>query len=202
MLTKKDYYLVSIIGFCVAVFSVPIIKNVDLKFLQINWTTFFILAISLVAVSNLALFIASLINERIKIALQVAKFVAVGGFNTLLDWSVLGLLIYLIGFSSGLYYFLFKSVSFIIANFFAYFWNKYWTFQSEKKSDSKEYVSFLIVSVIGLLINASVAYLIVENFSEASSVTPEQLAIIGAAVATVISLVWNFIGYKIFVFKK
>ena len=33
-------------------------------------------------------------------------------------------------------------------------------------------------------------------------VTPEQLANLGAAVATVISLVWNFIGYKIFVFKK
>lgn len=204
MLTKKDYYLISLIGFSIAVFLVPIGKNVvPVKYITyFNLATILILAVVLVAISNLALFVASRLNEKISFALQVAKFVAVGGFNTLLDWSVLAILIYFTGFDSGLYYFLFKSVSFVVANFASYFWNKFWVFQVEKKSDSKEFFSFISVSVIGLLLNASIALVVVESFQWVSVVNSKQLAIIGAGIATIISLVWNFFGYKILVFKK
>ncbi|MCK4635899.1 MAG: hypothetical protein KAT32_03470, partial [Candidatus Moranbacteria bacterium] len=62
--------------------------------------------------------------------------------------------------------------------------------------------NFSVVTGIGFVINVSLASLIVFIFKGTTIVTPEQLANLGAAAATVISLVWNFIGYKIFVFKK
>jgi len=62
------------------------------------------------------------------------------------------------------------------------------------------FLLFLIVSFIGFLINIG----IVTAFSSAVHLTSsadlnKNLAFI---VATCVSLIWNFIGYKIFVFKK
>lgn len=204
MLTKKDYYLVSLIGFSIAVFLMPIGKNVvPVEYISyFNLATILILAIVLVAISNLALFVASRLNEKISFTLQVAKFVAVGGFNTLLDFSVLNLLMFWTGYSDDWRVSLFKGISFVIANFSAYFWNKYWTFQSDKKSNSKEIASFIFVSVCGFLINNGIFSLIVFAFKGTSLVTPELLANLGALLATMVSLVWNFFGYKILVFKK
>lgn len=205
MLTKKDYYLVSLIGFSFALFSVPIIKNLDLESLQgfpMNFRNIVLLVVFFVVFANFALYIASVINKKVKIALQFAKFAAVGAFNTFLDWGVLNLLIMVTGIASGPAYSGFKGISFIIAAISAYFWNKYWTFDSKQETNSEEIVKFSVVTGIGFLINVSLASLIVFVFKGTTVVTPEQLANLGAAVATVVSLVWNFIGYKIFVFKK
>jgi putative flippase GtrA len=204
MLTKKDYYLVSLIGFCIALFSVPIGKNVipESYNFSFSFLSVLVLVIFLVAISNVALFIASWLNEKISFALQVAKFVAVGGFNTLLDFSVLNLLMFWTGYSDDWRVSLFKGISFVIANSSAYFWNKHWAFQSDKESNSKEIVSFIFVSVCGFLINNGIFSLIVFAFKGTSLVTPELLANLGALLATMVSLVWNFFGYKILVFKK
>lgn len=205
MLTKKDYYLVSIIGFCFALFSVPIIKNLDLEILRgfpMNFRNVLFLIIFFVIFANFALYIASVINKKIKIALQFAKFAAVGAFNTFLDWGILNLLIAMTGIAGGFTYAGFKGISFIVAGVSAYFWNKYWTFDSKKETSSEEILSFSVVTGIGFIINVSLATLIVFIFKGTTAVTPEQLANLGAAAATVIALFWNFIGYKIFVFKK
>lgn len=204
MLAKKDYYLVSFIGLCLALFLVPILKNVVPAEYNsyLNSVTITILAVFLIFIANLALFTAALINEKFNFVLQVAKFVAVGGFNTFLDWSVLNLLMFWTGYSDDWRVSLFKGISFVVANFSAYFWNKYWTFQSEKKSDSKEITSFIFVSVCGFLINNGIFSLIIFAFKGTGLVTPELLANLGALLATMVSLVWNFVGYKVFVFKK
>ncbi|MCK4635526.1 MAG: GtrA family protein, partial [Candidatus Moranbacteria bacterium] len=190
MLTKKDYILVSIIGFCFALFSIPIIKNLDLEILRgfsINFRSILFLVLFFTIFANLALYIASVLNEKIKIALQFAKFGAVGAFNTFLDWGVLNLLIMITGISGGLAYSGFKSISFIIAAVSAYFWNKYWTFDSQQETNSEEIFNFSVVTGIGFVINVSLASLIVFIFKGTTIVTPEQLANLGAAAATVIS---------------
>lgn len=61
-------------------------------------------------------------------------------------------------------------------------------------------LSFFIVSLIGFLIN----FFISARFSEAVHLTSntdlnKNLALVAA---TAVSLIWNFVGYKIFVFKK
>lgn len=61
-------------------------------------------------------------------------------------------------------------------------------------------IQFFVVSIIGFLIN----FLIASKFSEAVHLTAngdlnKNLALVAA---TCVSLIWNFVGYKLFVFKN
>ncbi|XLQ20349.1 MAG: GtrA family protein [Candidatus Moraniibacteriota bacterium] len=199
---RKDFYLVSFIGASFALFAVPIIINLNISFIPINIFNVLLLVFFFTIFANLALGLAYLIGQKIPIVFQLAKFGAVGAFNTFLDWGVLNLLIAMTGIATGLGFSLFKGISFAIAAAGAFFWNKYWTFNSKKKSDKEEVGRFILISASGFLINVGLASLIMYLFKNSTPLTIEQLANISAATATLASLVWNFIGYKLFVFKK
>lgn len=200
--SRRDYFLISFIGFSFALFSFPIISNINLPFLKLTPTTGISLIIFFVFFANFALWIASIIGKRIPVAFQFAKFGAVGAFNSFLDWGILNLLIALTDIATGFGFSAFKGISFIVASFSSYFWNKHWTFGAEKKSDTTEVGKFTTVTIIGFLLNIGLASLIVFVFSSKNLVSPERLANIAALSATLISLVWNFLGYKFIVFKK
>ena len=201
-ITSTDFYLVSFIGAAFALFSVPILINLDISIIKITPVNIALLVLFFVVFANLALAFAWYINRLIPIAFQFAKFGAVGAFNTFVDWGILNTLIFITGIAGGTGFALFKGISFIVATLSAYFWNKYWTFQSKDKTNSSEITKFITVSVIGFFINVGLASIIIYLFSSTTLVTPEQLANIAAATATAVSLFWNFFGYKLFVFKK
>lgn len=77
-----------------------------------------------------------------------------------------------------------------------FFFNKYWTFEDrrfEVGSTARQYVSFIGMSAIGLIIQIAILYFMVENF------VPYRISLIVAiAVATTI----NFILNKKFTFKE
>jgi putative flippase GtrA len=198
-LTKKDYCLVAFIGFCFGLFSIPVLKNIDIG---INLNALFIVGIMAVSAifAVLALWLAGIIAKKIPIILQIAKFAAVGTFNTLLDAGVLNLLIYLTSIATGLGFVVFKGISFIIANIASYFWNHHWTFEVGNKTSTKEFGKFFGVSVIGFLINIGAASLVVNVIGAPAGTSPEIWANVGFITATLASLVWNFVGYKFFVF--
>ncbi len=202
LIFKKDYFLVSVIGFLFGLLLLPILKNLKFEFFELNFTSAATIVIGFVIFANFALFAAFLLGRRIPIILQFAKFGAVGALNTLLDLGILNLLIYFTGFAAGIYYSLFKSFSFIIANVNAYFWNKYWTFGSGGKASVKEFSQFFTVSIIGFGINVGLASLAVNIIGPLAGISAERWANIGALAATAVSLIWNFIGYKLFVFKS
>ena len=64
-------------------------------------------------------------------------------------------------------------------------------------------MQFFAVSVVGFLINVFVAS-VVFNIIVGSIVTMTggQLGLIGAIAGSIAGLVWNFVGYKLWVFKK
>jgi len=201
-INRTDFYLVSFIGASFALFSVPIIINLNLTFIPINTLTVTALVLFFVIFANIALGFAWLVGNRIPIVFQFAKFGAVGAFNTFLDWGVLNLLMAVTSITGGVGFSLFKGVSFTIATIGAYFWNKYWTFNAQEKSNKEEVTRFILISVSGFIINVGLASLIIFLFKNTTLVTPPQLANIAAASATIASLIWNFVGYKLFVFKK
>jgi len=51
-------------------------------------------------------------------------------------------------------------------------------------------------------LNVVVASLIVNYIAYPSFLSPRQWANVALLVATLVSLVWNFVGYKFFVFEK
>lgn len=134
---------------------------------------------------------------------QFIKFALIGVLNTFVDLAVLNLMIWLTGVGKqGMYYTLFKAISFTVAVINSYIFNKYWVFKGEgDKKAAIEFSQFLFVSVIGAIVNVTVASLFV-NYMPIMFNLDVLWPSVGALAGTAFGLIWNFIGYKLFVFKK
>ncbi len=195
---NRDLLISVIVGILIGVLSVPTIKNLGLP-LQFSGV---IVPITLALLTVIGFFILGILLGRfLPILRQVAKFSIVGGLNTFLDFAVLNFLIAGSGIVAGWGYSSFKGVSFLVAVTNSFFWNKYWTFEYHKK-EKFEFLQFLAVSIIGLLVNVGVASLIVNAIGPMGGASPTLWANIGALTAVAASLVWNFLGYKFIVFRK
>ena len=150
----------------------------------------------------LYIFVASLFKEKKLTIFQLFKFMLVGSLNTFIDFSVLNLLMLIFNIASGWFYTLFKAVSFTLAVVNSYFFNKFWTFQKFGKPKAGEFVKFYLITIIGLLINVSVASFIVNIIGPQFGLSKIIWANIGAFIAVLVAFLWNFFGSKIIVFKK
>jgi len=134
---------------------------------------------------------------------QFSKFVIVGLLNTAIDFGVLNLLSFLTGVYSGAALIALNSVAFLAAVTNSYFLNKYWTFAAKDGARTTEISKFLIISFIGLGINNAIVYGVTTFMAlPLGRIGPALWENLAKMAATGISLIWNFIGYKFFVFKK
>ncbi len=149
-------------------------------------------------------------KETKKSLSQFLRFAAIGAMNTGVDLVVLNIETITTGIKDGAGYGIQKGVSFLVAVTFSYFLNKHWTFQDKsKKDEGRKFSQFLFVSVIGMLINVSVATITVtylkepiNEFVSLKFLTDQLWVSIGGLAGTAVGLFWNFIGYKFWVFKK
>jgi len=137
-----------------------------------------------------------------KLIKQFSRFVVIGFMNTGLDFLVLNLLMWWTSIYSGKWIILLNVISFSVAVTNSYFWNKYWTFKDRDEVEVKEISQYLVVTIIGAGINTGIVFLITTFIQPIFGLSPELWANLAKAAATGVSLVWNFIGYKFFVFKK
>lgn len=73
----------------------------------------------------------------------------------------------------------------------------------EKISESsKEFLKFVILTIMGMIINTTVFYSLISFVSPLFNFSKVLWANFSKAVATVVSLFWNFICYKFIVFKN
>ena len=189
-------------AFYPAILLVPVLNNLKLSFFNLNAATGAVIILVIILLFNFALFVAELISRSIPVVLQFVKFMAIGSLNTLLDLGVLNLLILITVIASGYWYSVFKAISFIVANINSYFWNKHWTFSSGKSATIREFGKFFTVSVIGFAINIGIASFIVNIVGAPAGFSPAEWANVGAIIATLAVLLWNFLGYKFLVFKN
>lgn len=138
---------------------------------------------------------------------QFSKFIIVGGVNTGIDFAVLNTLIFLTGFTRGWQLFVLNCVSFSVAVVNSYYMNKRWTFKEAAagiatKDTSVQFSQFFVVSLIGITINGLILTGITTYIAAPFDLSDQLWANFAKLVATGASLVWNFIGYKLFVFKK
>ena len=129
---------------------------------------------------------------------QIIKFVIVGAFNTLVDLAILNLLIFASGIASGAPFVFFKGISFLVAVTNSYFWNRRWTFRSDKQV----FIQFFLVSTVGLLLNVGTASFLVNILGPQFGLSKTIWANVGAVGATLVVMTWNFLGYKFVVFRK
>jgi len=137
---------------------------------------------------------------------QFVKFALIGVLNTGVDLFILNIATLISGITSGTGYAVQKGFSFLTAVCFSYFLNKYWAFQDKSHfHEGIKVAEFLLVSVIGMIINISVATIVVTYIKPLINISLFNDNIwvnIGALSGTSIGLMWNFIGYKLFVFHK
>lgn len=135
--------------------------------------------------------------DLIKKHAEKLKFAIVGGANTALDFLILFLLV-----ASGLNAITSNYISTGIAFIFSFFVNKSFTFQNKSKKILKQFALFIAVTIFGLWV---IQPIIIAGFIAATeSLAWEAAAVLFIAkiIATLASLVWNYLWYSKVVFKK
>lgn len=196
---KDNIKLCAVIGMVAGLSSLSILNNLGFK-LDISRSAGAVIIFMIL--TQLGYFTAYYLRSRIPVFFQFIKFAIIGGMNTMLDLGILNLLIFISGIAAGVYYSIFKSISFSIAVTSSYFWNKYWTFQDFSRPQLKEIMKFLFVNIIGFIMNVGIASIMVNVVGAPAGFSAEIWANIGAVSATLVGLFWNFIGMKLIVFKR
>ena len=125
-----------------------------------------------------------------KLLMQIIKFVIVGGIATIIDYIIFFILHELLKVPT-----LPSNItSFTISVIYNYIASVKWVFDVKKDDPKKQFVIFLILSIIGLLINTAIVYVTIDIL--------KWYSLICKVIATGIVMVFNFITRKIFLEKK
>lgn len=196
-MSKQDIIIVLLIGFLVGFLLNIIALNIELK-IPYLFTAPFVLALF----ALVALFIASLLGGLAPVLFLFAKFGAVGTLNTMADLGILNLLILFTGIAQGVPFSIFKGISFAFSVVNSYFWNKFWTFQSKESVQAFEFAKFATIATIGFFLNVGIASFVVNVVGPQFGIQPKVWANVGAIIAILIVMLWNFTGYKFLVFRS
>ncbi len=122
---------------------------------------------------------------------QFLKFGIVGAVGTFIDFALLNLFHQFFGW----WLYLSATLSFLAAVINNYLFNKYWTFKnfSGNKGADRQFAQFVLVSIVGLLINLGVMSLLVEKWGIWYNWAK--------AVATLVVLFWNFWANRFWTFR-
>ena len=130
---------------------------------------------------------------RYPFAKQFIKFTFVGFFVTFIDFTIYFTLTRLFYWWEE--HFLYANgVAFITALSVSFFINKLWTFRNDHPSYKKQYTKFFISNVVALTISQSVLYLLVSVI--------ELSDIIAKPTAVSMTVLFNFVSYKFWIFKR
>ncbi len=195
---RKDIIASVIAGALIGLLSLPVIYNLGFsEFVNPLWVVLVLWIGTIVGV-----LVGIAVGRVLPVLFQIVKFGVVGVLNTLVDIGILNLLIAVSGVAAGIGFTVFKGISFIVAVVNSYIWNKSWTFDSGQKANTKEALSFFVVSMIGFFINVTSASIVVNAMPTLFGLNDLAWANVGALLGTLLGLAWNFVGYKFIVFKN
>ena len=125
------------------------------------------------------------------------RFAIVGGANTALDFAVLFLLV-----NFGLDRIPANFISTSVAFVFSFFVNKSFTFKSTGGNAKKQFAVFLLITMFGLWVIQPVIITAFAWLVSGLGLQSSVVLFIGKLFATVATLIWNYVLYSRFVFKK
>lgn len=125
------------------------------------------------------------------------RFLLVGGLNTAIDFVIFFTLT-----SLGLSSLISNYTSTSIALIFSFFANKKFTFKDNTADSRVQFIKFLTITLIGLWI---IQPIIIEGaqYIAKPTIAHDFIALlIGKSLATVVTMIWNYLLYKKLVFGK
>ena len=125
------------------------------------------------------------------------KYAIVGGFNTLLDFILLFVFVAL-----GVDKILANYFSTGIAMVFSFFANKSFTFKNDSPKVKRQFILFIAVTIIGMWVIQPIVIWVSTTVLAPYIVNESINLFIAKLIATVASLIWNYILYSRLVFKK
>ena len=122
-----------------------------------------------------------------KLVIQIFKFAIVGGVATIIDFVFL----YLFREFCHFPLLVSNTLSFCISVIYNYIASVRWVFDVNKEKDAKkQFVIFIVFSVLGLLLNNAIMWITVDFLS--------IYYLLAKVVATVIVMIFNFVTRKMF----
>ncbi len=125
------------------------------------------------------------------------RFAIVGGANTALDFLILFILVAL-GLDKIPANYISTSTAFI----FSFFVNKSFTFRDKTGHIAKQFILFVVITIIALWVIQPLIILGVTAVLAPFGLVEAVSLFIAKLVATVGSLIWNYLLYSRIVFKK
>lgn len=126
------------------------------------------------------------------------RFGIIGAINTMLDFGLLFVFSSLFGIPRGFANMLSTSISFI----FSFFANKRYTFKSSSKENVvREMILFTVVTLFGLWVIQGLIIHFLTPVIMNVGFTEELALLASKLIATVASLIWNYLLYSRVVFK-
>jgi len=158
--------------------------------------------IGLPVIEVIGYWIARHLFGHIKVLGQLARFGMVGLMNFLVDTGLLTMFSIYTGIESGwpLVWLNIISTSIAITN--SFMWNRNWTFRDREPITVSGIFAFIFVTIGGIAINSTIVYAVTTALPVSGVLTGTRRITIAKVLATGVSLLWNFFGYKIVVFKK
>lgn len=125
------------------------------------------------------------------------RFVIVGISNTVLDFVLMNIFKFL-----GMSLLAANTLSTGIAMIYSFFMNKKWTFRNAGNNYIREVVLFFIFTIIGIWVIQNGCIWLIESYLPHFGLSDQLFANVAKLAASAPSLLWNYLTYDRFVFKK
>ncbi|GFO70444.1 hypothetical protein GMLC_40230 [Geomonas limicola] len=132
--------------------------------------------------------IRDIIADKSDYFAKFIKFGIVGFSGVAVDFSIT----YLLKEKANCQKYLANTVGFVVAASYNYLLNRIWTFNSHNQYVLTEYMSFMVVSMVGLSINTVTLWLLVRK---------DKNFYLAKLFAIAVTMAWNFTANLLFTFR-
>lgn len=136
-----------------------------------------------------------------RLAAQFLRYVVVGVANTATDFAIVNILAAATGSYSGLPIVLVNTAAAGTVIIQSFLLNKFWTFSTPGGALGIEFPKFVLVNAGAFVLNTAIVYGLTTHAALPLGLTPLLWVNVAKVTGLGANVVWNFLGFKLFVFR-